>query len=64
MLHVVLDFLVLELATNQPLEAEHGIRGVDDCLPLGRKADKALPMFREGDNRRCCPGTLRVLDDA
>lgn len=63
-LHVVLDLLVFKLATDQSLKAEDSIRRVDNCLPLGRETDETLSVLRESHNRGCCPGTLRVLDDA
>ena len=61
---VILHFLVAELTANQPLECEHRVRRVDDCLSLSGKADKALAVLRERDDGGCCPCAFGVLDDA
>ncbi len=59
---ILLNLSVVKLTTNETLERENGVGRVDDGLPLGWQTDEALPMLREGNDRRCCPRTLRVLD--
>ena len=59
---VLLNLSIVELTTNETLEREDGVGRVDDRLPLSWQSDETLPMFRERDDRRCCPRTLRVLN--
>ena len=59
---ILLNLSVAELATNETLEREDGVGGVDDGLPLRWQTDETLPVLRERDDRRCCPRTLRVLN--
>ena len=60
--HIRLDLRVAELATDEPLEREHGVGRVNDRLPLRGETDETLAMLRERDNRGCCPRTLGVLN--
>ena len=62
MLHIGLDFWVLELTTNQSLESEDCVVRVHDSLTLSRQTNQSLAMFRERNDRRCCPCTLGVLN--
>ncbi len=64
MLHVVLDFLIVEMSTNQPLESKHSVLRIDDGLSLSRKADETLAVFCERDDGGCRPCAFRVLNDA
>lgn len=62
--HIILNFLVLELPTDQAFEGKHGVMGVDNSLTLGRQANKTLAVFGESHHRGRCPCTLCVLNDA
>lgn len=61
-LRVVLHLSIAELASNETLEGEDSVGRVDDSLTLRRETDEALAVLGERDDRRCCPGTLGVLD--
>ena len=59
---VLLHFLFVELAADQPLDREDGVLGVGDGLPLRRCADEDLAVFLIGDDRRRRARAFRVLD--
>ena len=63
-LHVLLDLSILELTTNETLESEDGVLGVDDSLTFRGKTNETFTVLGERNDRRCCPCTLRVLDDS
>ena len=60
---VFLNLLVIELATNETLEAEDGVCRVDDGLTLRWQTNETFTVLGEGDNGWCCPGALSVLND-
>ena len=60
---VLLRHRIVIPAADQPLDGEDGVLGIGDRLALGRLADEALPVSREGDDRRCRACTFRILDD-
>ena len=61
-----MSFLVIgivEGAADQALDGEEGALRVGDRLALGRLADEALAVVREGDDGRRGARAFRVLDD-
>ena len=60
---VLLHFLFLELAADQPLDREDGVLRVGDRLPLGRRADEDFAVFRVRDDRGRRARAFRILDD-
>ena len=62
--HVILHFFIVELPTNQTLESEDGVLRVHNGLSFSRQTNKTLAVLGERDDRRRCPCTFRVLDDA
>jgi hypothetical protein len=62
MLHVILNVLLVELASNQSLDIEDGILWVVGELILCGISDKTL-FIGEGDPRRCYSVTLIVDED-
>jgi len=60
---VLLDFLLLEAAADQPLDGEDRVLRVGDRLPLGRRADQHLAVIAIGDDRRRRACAFGVLDD-
>ena len=50
--HVLLGHRIVEGAADQALDGEEGALGVGDRLALGRLADEALAVVREGDDGR------------
>jgi hypothetical protein len=62
MLHVILNVLVVELATDQSLDIENGSLWVVGELILCSVSDKAF-FIGEGDPRRCYSVTLIVDED-
>ena len=61
--HVLLGHGVVEGAADQALDGEEGALGVRDRLALGRLADEALAVVREGHDRRGRARAFRVFDD-
>lgn len=61
---VRLDLLVLELTTDETLEAEDGVLGVDNRLTLRRETDETLAVLGECDHGGRRPVALRVLNDS
>jgi hypothetical protein len=61
--HVLLHHVVGELATDEPLDRSHRIRGVGDGLALGGLPHQNLAILGEGNDRRRRPVALTVLDD-
>jgi hypothetical protein len=59
---VLLDFLLRELAADQPLDGVHRVPRVGHRLPLGGGADEDLATLLVGDDRRRRPRALAVLD--
>jgi NAD-specific glutamate dehydrogenase len=62
-LHVFLNLLVGELATNQVLEGKNRVLGVNHGLMLRCQTDQVLPMFHKCNNRGRRLSTLQVLND-
>jgi hypothetical protein len=62
MLLIFLDLLVFELATDQTFEGEDGIGRVDHGLTLSGQSNETFTMFCKGDDGRCCPCTLGILN--
>jgi hypothetical protein len=60
--HVFLYLLVFKLSANQTLEGENGVGRIDNSLTLCRQADQPFSVLGKGNDRRCCPRTLSVLD--
>jgi hypothetical protein len=58
-LEVLLDVLLVKLATDKPLGVEDGVAGVLGRLVLGRIADETL-VLSEGDPRGGDPVTWRL----
>ena len=58
-----LDLGVVETPAHEALDAEDGVLGVGDRLPLGDLADEPLTALREGDDRWGDAAALRVGDD-
>ncbi len=60
---VLLDFLVGELAANQPLDGVEGVLGVGHRLTLGGCTDQNLALVHVGDDRWRGARAFTVLDD-
>ena len=61
--HVLLGHGIVEGAPDQALDGEEGALGVGDRLALGRLADEALAVVREGDDGGRGARAFRILDD-
>ena len=62
MLHVVLNLLISELTTDQALESENRVLGIDHGLALRWQSDQALSVLRKRNDRGSRPSTFRVLN--
>jgi hypothetical protein len=60
---VLLHFLFLELAPDQPLHRIEGVLGVRHRLPLGGRAGEDVAFVGVGDDRRRGARPFRILDD-
>ena len=63
-LDVALDDFVLEAATDEALDREHGVLRIGHGLALGGLADQHLAVLGKRDDGRRGAITLAVLDDA
>ena len=59
---VLLHFLLVELAADQPLDRVDRVLRVGDRLPLRRRADQDLAVFLVGDDRGRRARAFGVLD--
>ena len=61
--HVLLNFWVLELSTDETLEGKDCVVGVDNGLTLCWQTNETFAVFCERDHRGSCPCTLSVFND-
>ena len=60
---IVLDFLGVEFAADQPFDAENRIFGVGDGLAFGNLAHQALTAVVDSNNRRGGAPAFGIGDD-